>query len=209
MNGSWARPLAPGQVLPAPHSGIELGTTKNGPFTLRLFRSRGTRVAVMAGPHTARLLTLRAALAGASVRVATHETVAWSGVVRHGGDSRFVPDTSSSGAVPGTPTLLVDDLGAARPIGDVPDWHCHLRVSTLDPARLDLTRVSGLAHVEVALFDAVTAPLAAEIGRIFGLADDYASLTVVPRHAVAVVTRGQVHLVRPDLSAGERSLLGA
>ncbi len=69
--------------------------------------------------------------------------------------------------------------------------------------------MSGLAHVEVALFDAVTAPLAAEIGRIFNLADDYASLTVVPRHAVAVVTRGQVHLVRPVLSAGERSLLGA
>jgi hypothetical protein len=209
VNGSWARPLAPGQALPAPRSGVALGHTKAGPFTLRLFRPRGTRAAVLTAPHVARLLALRASLAGASLRVATHETAAWTGVVRHGGDARFVTDASRSDAPAGSPALVVDDLATTRPPGDVPAWHCHMRVSTLDPARLDLTRVAGLAHVEVAFFDAVTAPLASEIGRIFGLGADAATLTVVPRHAVAVVTRGQVHLVRPDLSPGERSLLGA
>lgn len=208
MNGAWSVPLTPGQVLPPPRSGIELGATKAGPFTLRLFRSRGTRAAVLTHSHVARLLALRAALAGVSVRVATHHPQSWTGVVRHGGDSRLVPDLGR-GLPPSTgPTLLVDDLGGSAPVGDVPDWHCHMRVGVLDQARLDLTRVSGLAHVEVAFFDAVTAPLASEIGRVFGLGADSASLTVVPRHAVAVVTRGQVHLVRPELTAGERSTLG-
>ncbi|GAA1943506.1 hypothetical protein [Nocardioides hwasunensis] len=205
---SWARPLASGQVLPAPRSGIELGQTKAGPLTLRLFRQRGTRAVVLTAPHVARLLALRAALAGASVRVASTRTSSWAGVVRHGGDTSFVPSLDRNRAPAQTPTLLVDDLGSSGPVGDVPDWHCHLRVGHLDEARLDLTRVAGLAHVEVAFFDAVSAPLATEIGRALGLGEASASLTVVPRHAVAVVTRGQVHLVRPELTAGERSVLG-
>lgn len=209
MSGPWAQPLAQGQVLPAPRSGIDIGLTKAGPFTVRLFRPRGTRAAVLTAPHVARLLTLRAALAGASVRVATHETHAWAGVVRHGGDSLFVPHPARDPAPVGAPALVVDDLGEGAAPDDVPDWHCHMRISRLDDARLDLTRVAGLSHVEVAFFDAVQAPLASEIGRIFDLGQAAASLTVVPRHAVAVVTRGQVHLVRLELSASERSVIGA
>lgn len=209
MTSAWAQPLSPGQVLPAPRSGIELGLTKAGPFTLRLFRPHGTRAAVLTAPHIARLLTLRAALSGASVRVATHSPQAWAGVVRQGGDSRFVQHPSQDPAPPQAPALVVDDLGRGGVAEDVPAWHCSLRVSTLDEARLDLTRVAGLTHVEVAFFDAVSAPLASEIGRIFNLGPVSASLTVVPRHAVAVVTRGQVHLVRPEVTAGERSAIGS
>lgn len=208
MSGPWAQPLVQGQVLPAPRSGIELGLTKAGPFTVRLFRPRGTRAALLTAPHIARMITLRAALAGASVRVATHQTHAWAGVVRHGGDSLFIAHPGDSQAPLGSPTLVVDDLGEGGALGDVPAWQCHLRVSRLDDARLDLTRVAGLAHVEVAFLDAVQAPLASEIGRMFDLGQAAASLTVVPRHAVAVVTRGQVHLVRPEFSAGERSAIG-
>ena len=209
MNGSWARPLRSGQVLHAPSSGVELGTTKSGPFALRLFRPGGTRAMVLTAPYVAQLLTLRAALAGASVRVASHRTPLWAGVVRHGSDSRFVADPAHSQPAPHASTMTVHDLGGTGgPIGEAADWQCLLRVGSLDEARLDLTRVSGLSHVEVAFFDAVSAPLAAEIGRIFGLGQASATLTVVPRHAVAVVTRGRVHLVRPELSPGERSILG-
>lgn len=209
MSASWGSPLGVGQRLPAPRSGVELGHTKAGPFTLRLFRERGTRVSVLSDPHVARLLVLRAALAGASVRVVTRDAASWAGVVRHGGDSRFVASLSASQAPAGTPTVLVDDLGDSGPVGDVQPWHCHLRVGRLDHARVDLTRLSGLARVEAALFDALSAPMAAEVGSVLGLGEASASLTVVPPRAVALVTRGQVHLVRPELTPGERSVLGA
>lgn len=208
MSGPWAQPLTQGQVLPAPRSGIELGVTKAGPFTVRLFRPRGTRAALLTAPHVARMLTLRAALAGASVRVATHRTHDWAGVVRHGSDSLFISRPGDSQAPVGAPTLVVDDTGEGGALGDIAPWQCHLRVSRLDEARLDLTRVAGLAHVEVAIFDAVQGPLASEIGRIFDLGQAAATLTVVPRHAVAVVTRGHVHLVRLDITTGERSAIG-
>jgi hypothetical protein len=206
----WQQPLPSGQVLPATVSGVDLGVTKSGRLTVRLFRPRGTRIAVFSAPYVAQLITLRAALAGASVRVATRRQTSWAGVVRHGGDSHFIAHTGhGQPAAHRPPTLVVDDLAdVPGPVGDATDWQCLLQVARLDQAGRDLTRLSGLSHADLAFFDALSEPLAAEVGHIFGLGTVAASLTVVPRHAVAVVSRGQVQLVRPELSAGERATLG-
>ena len=210
MTRAWQQTLAPGQVLPAPTTGVFLGRNKEGPLSLRLFRRRGTRMAVFSDPHVAQLLTLRAAVGGATVRVVTQRHAIWTPSLRHGLDAQIAPATAYLPVVQPGPSLFVDDLpDAPRPTGEVTDWQCLLHVRTLDGQHLDSARVANFAHVDVAFFSALPGPLAAEVGQMFDLGEAAASLTVVPPHAVAVVARGRVQLVRPELSAAERTTLGA
>lgn len=208
MTRAWQQTLAPGQVLPAPTTGVFLGRNKEGPLSLRLFRRRGTRMAVFSDPDVAQLLTLRAAVAGAAVRVVTQRHTIWTPALRHGMDAQIAPVTGYLPVVQPGPSLFVDDLpDAPRPTGDVNDWQCLLHIRTLDGQPLDATRIASFAHVDVAFFGALSSPLAADVGQLFDLGEAAASLTVVPPHAVAVVARGRVQLVRPELAAGERTAL--
>ena len=202
------RRLAPGGAVPAPTTGIYVGENRAGPVRLRLFRQQGTRMVVFSAPRLAQLLTLRAAVSGVRVRILTQQQAAWMPALRHGSDAQFSPINSAALAVPAGPNLLVEDLpDSPRHGADITDWQCLIHVRDLDDAALAAGRLSTFAHVDVVALGALSAPAAAEVGRMFNLGKGAASLTVVPPHAVALVTRGRIELVRPEPTAAERTAL--
>ncbi|OYO25007.1 hypothetical protein CGZ93_00615 [Enemella dayhoffiae] len=110
-------------------SGLVLGTGPNGPVTIRLFRERGTRLAVSVPQYVAWLLAFRSISLGAHLSLLpTHERE-WQGLVervrRHGGTvdvltgdvARRLPEAGR----PFRPSLIVDDTdhydGAQAQIG--------------------------------------------------------------------------------------------
>ncbi|WP_067431660.1 hypothetical protein [Nocardioides jensenii] len=207
----WRTALLPDVAVPAPTTGVYLGRNKSGPLTMRLFRPRGTRIAVFSGPLAAQLIALRAAQSGATVRVMSTREAAWGPVLRFGADARLLPPTGPSQMSASGPQLLVDDRpDISRPFAEVPGWQCMLDVRVLgsDAAKqVDENRVASFGNADVAFFSVLGQSMAAAVGNVFDLREAAASLTVVPPHAVAVVTRGSVQLVRLEPTGDERSAL--
>lgn len=206
----WQTALEPTAAAPAPMTGVYLGRNKSGPMTMRLFRPRGTRIVVFSGLFTAQLITLRAAVTGASVRVMTGRESAWMPLLQQGSDSRLLPPQGQQQLGAG-PRLLTDDRpDDGRPFGEADDWQCLVDVRTAgsdDPRLVDESRIGGFGGADVAFFSVLKPPLASLVGTAFGLGDASASLTVVPPHAVAIVTRGSVQLVRLEATQEERAVL--
>lgn len=205
----WQGALDPTAVVPAPTTGVHLGRNKSGPMTMRLFRPRGTRIVVFSGLHTAQLITLRAAVTGAVVRVMSAREAAWLPVLHQGSDARLLPPDGQQFA-PGPRVLTDDRPDDGRPFGEADDWQCLIDVRTLgsdDPRLVDESRISGFGAADVAFFSVLNTSLATLVGGVFDLGEAAASLTVVPPHAVAIVTRGHVQLVRMEATNEERAVL--
>ncbi|KRF14205.1 hypothetical protein [Nocardioides sp. Soil796] len=210
MSRAWRQPLMPEHVVPAPTTGVFLGRNKSGPLTLRLLRPRGTRIVVFSGPYAAQLMSLRAAVSGVAVRIVTNREAAWAPTLRNGSDTRLVP---ANGPLPPAiqgPGLVIEDRpDEPRPLAEVSDWQCLLDLRNLPEGHdeADAARLSSFGNADVAFFGALSTTLANAAGRVFNLGDAAASLTVVPPHAVAVVARGSVQLVRLEATPGERDAL--
>ncbi|MGI8762156.1 MAG: hypothetical protein ACR2LF_12855 [Jatrophihabitantaceae bacterium] len=185
----------------APVSGVHLGTGQRGQVTLRLFRGRPTRVAVVGATAAAVLLAVRAAAAGASVVVSSERGAAWSSALAHAVDARVVEQRSAPSAA-GGPTLLVDDRpGEARGLGEAGAWQC--RVDLRSPGtRADL---ASLTAADVVLLGHIPAELADYVPALFVVPP--AQLTSLGGGTVALVRRGSLEHVSLDPSASEAGLL--
>ncbi|MDT0202162.1 hypothetical protein [Nocardioides sp. AE5] len=204
-------PLVPEQSIPAPRTGVHLGRTKTGDVTLRLFRPRGTRIVCFADPLGPQLITLRAAQAGTPTRISTSREAAWAGVVRHGPTVQLAPPEALRTGVAGAALLVDDRPDVARQLGEAGNWQCLLEVHDLTSLGKRIhaeARLAPFAHCDIALFPTLDRDHAEAAGRIFGLGSGAAALTVVPRHAMAVVMHGTVQLLRPEPTAAERQMLG-
>lgn len=190
-------------VVPAPKTGVYLGSGRSGPVTVRLVRPTGTRVADFSGAAAALLLTLRAAVAGTPVHVMTDRQPMWTNILRQGRDAHSSPLQQAVARRHG-PLVLVDDRPTdPQPIGEAVPWQCRIDVRTAWNEGF----VAGFGSADVAVFPMLPAPVAEAVGNAFGLGDGAGALLVVPRHSVAVVTRGQVKLVRLDPTTSEAQLL--
>lgn len=211
MSTPYRTPIPEGQAVPAPTTGIYLGVGPNGPLTMRLFRQRGTRIVVFSGIYAAQLLALRAAVSGAAVGVISSNPAPWSALAQHAANVRLM--SPATGVPRGTgPMLIVDDRPEQpRSLEEPSEWQCVIDVRTLrhdTAADSPASHLADLAQADVAVFDVLSREMAVTAGNVFGLGqDDAAALTVVPRHAVAVVSRGTVRLVRWDASAAENQVL--
>lgn len=110
-------------------SGLVLGNGPKGPVTIRLFRERGTRLAVSVPQYVAWLLTFRSISLGAHLSLLpTHERE-WLGLVervrRHGGTVDVIAGGAAArlpeAGLPYRPSLIIDDTdhydGAQASIG--------------------------------------------------------------------------------------------
>ncbi|OYN96333.1 hypothetical protein [Enemella evansiae] len=98
-------------------SGLVLGNGPKGPVTIRLFRERGTRLAVSVPQYVAWLLTFRSISLGAHISLLPTQEREWLGLVervrRHGGTVDVVPGGAAArlpeAGLPYRPSLIVDD----------------------------------------------------------------------------------------------------
>src|SRR5215472_16820885 len=183
MFGSIQVAIHDGDEAPALPAGIRIGMQRDRPMALRLFRPRGTRVAVLAGAVPAQLLAMRAAAAGATIRVQSPRPQAWRPVLRHGATVSIAPPGAAL-PPPGTldaPVLVVDgrpaDLGAVT--------HADVLV---------------LGQVGAAIADALAATISLSMSLI-------GQLAALGPGSVALVARGTIRYVSLDPSEGEAQLL--
>lgn len=207
MFGSMQVAIRDGDEAPAQPAGIRIGVRRDRPMALRLFRSQGTRVAVLASAVPAQLLAMRAAAVGATVRVQSPRPQAWGPVLRHGATVSIVPPGAGL-PPPGTlhaPVLVVDD----RPtevggLGDAGPWQCHLDIRALmSPADL-----GAVAHADVLIVGQVSAAIADALAATMGLSMSLiGQLAALGPGSVALVARGTITYVNLDPSQAEGQLL--
>jgi len=207
MFGSIQVAIHDGDEAPALPAGIRIGMQRGRPMALRLFRPRGTRVAVLAGAVPAQLLAMRAAAAGATIRVQSPRPQAWRPVLRHGATVSIAPPGAAL-PPPGTldaPVLVVDDrpteIGA---LGDAGPWQCRLDIRALmcpaDLGAVTHADVLVLGQVGAAIADALAATISLSMSLI-------GQLAALGPGSVALVARGTIRYVSLDPSEGEAQLL--
>lgn len=192
-----------GTAVPAPQTGVHFGTGTDGPLSLRLFRPVGTTIAALSGVQPARLIALRAAMGGSTVRVISSRPQVWTPVLRFGADARVAPPGA---AVPVTagPMLIVDDRPSeTRSLGEAGEWQCRVDVRTpWTPADM-----AAYSAADVLLVSMLSAEMAAVVGSMFGLGQAATALTTLRPDLVGVVTRGRLKIVTTPLSAAEAPVL--
>lgn len=215
--------VAPGDVVPAPPTGVAVGRGSSGTVHLRLFRQSCTRVVVggNGGLRAAQLLAVRAATSGIPVDVVTARPQMWQPLIGHGPGSRIRTPADPVRPTAG-PMLLVDDrtvssldidaAAAQRPLGDVRPWQCRLEIRgpatgqpTGGPAAETLGSVAG-AHLLV--LGAVPQGVAARAVAAFGISPEVGEvLPQLEPGTCALLRRGRLDYVALDAGAAERALL--
>jgi hypothetical protein len=193
-----------GIAVSAPASGVQLGTGRQGPVTLRLFRLGGTRVVVAARLLPVQLIVLRTAAAGTPVQVVTSRPQLWEPLLRH--DPRTHLVTAQEVRQPaGGPTLIVDDRPAeVRGPVEVGPWQCRVDVRSRW-AGADLAR---FAQADLTIFGAVASVLTDTIGSAFSLGRRGADpLAELDDNSVGVLRRTRAEFVSLDTTRAEWQLL--
>ena len=207
MFGSMEIAVGQGDAAPAQPAGLRIGSDGERPTFLRLFRPRGTRVAVLASAMPAQLLAMRAASAGAMVRVQSPRPQAWGPVLQHGANVSVAPPGAGL-PPPGTlsaPVLIVDDRPTeASGLGNAAPWQCRLDIRAVMSAS-DLGR---LGSADVLIVGQLGAATAGVLARIMALPESVSgSLTILGPGSVALVAKGTIHYVVLDPSPAEGQLL--
>jgi hypothetical protein len=207
MFGSMQVLIRAGDTAPAQASGVRIGMQRDRPVSLRIFRPQGTRIAVLASAVPAQLLSMRAASAGAAVRVQSPRPQAWGPLVRHGIDVSVAPPGAGlpPPGTPNAPVLVVDDRPAEKgSLGDAGPWQCRLDIRALmSPSDLGAT-----AHADVLVLGQVTSNIANALAGIMGLnVSSIGQLGALGPGTVALVSRGSIRYVALDPSQAEGRLL--
>jgi hypothetical protein len=187
--------------------GLRIGSRGARPMWLRLFRPRGTRVAVFASAVPAQVLAMRAVSAGATVRVQSPRPQAWGPVLQHGVNVSVAP--SGAGLPPpGTlsaPVLIVDDRPTETSgLGDAGPWQCRVDIRAV----MSSSDLGRLASADMLIVGQLGAATAGVLARMMGVpASMCGSLTTLEPGSVALVARGTVQCVALDPSPAEAALL--
>lgn len=207
FGGSMEVAIRDGDEAPAQQAGVRVGTRRDRPLVLRLFRPQGTRVAVLAGAVPAQLLAMRAATVGATIRVLSPRPQAWGPVIRHGANVSVGPP--GAGLPPpgtlSTPVLVVDD----RPtevggLGDAGAWQCRLDIRAL----MGPSDLGSVAHADIVIVGQVSAAIADALAATMGLSMPAVSqLPALGPGAVALVARGAITYVTLDPTRDEAQVL--
>jgi hypothetical protein len=207
MFGSMEIAIRAGDEAPAQPGGLRIGSRGGRPTWLRLFRPRGTRVAVLASAVPAQVLAMRAVSAGATVRVQSPRPQAWGPVLQHGANVSVGPPGAGL-PPPGTlsaPVLIVDDRPTETSgLGDAGPWQCRLDIRAV----MSSSELGRLASGDLLIVGQLGAATADVLARTMGVpASTSASLTTLGSGSVALVARGTIEYVALDPSPAEAALL--
>lgn len=207
MFGSISVAIRPGDEAPAQPSGVRIGLRREQPVSLRLFRPQGTRVAVLASAVPAQLLAMRAASAGAMIRVQSPRPQAWGPVLRHGANVSVAPPGAGlpPPGTPHAPVLVVDDRPTdAGGLGEAGAWQCRLDIRAL----MSTSDLGAIAHADVLVFGQVTSAIASALAATMSLPmSQIGQLTALGPGSVALVSRGVIQYVALDPTQAEGQLL--
>ncbi|HET6877272.1 MAG TPA: hypothetical protein VFH38_07070 [Jatrophihabitans sp.] len=189
-------------AVPAPASGLMLGSGRGAPVALRLFRSQGTRLIVAGDPLPAQLLALRAASAGTPVHVITAVSALWEQVVAHGPGHRVQQPGETRPAVVGAALVVHDHPTRSR--ADVRPWQCRVDVRSGWSA----ADLGSFTAADLTVFGRVSSETSLRIAALYGLAPraTEAMTGLLPRGA-ALVRPGRIEYVELQLSPAEAQLL--
>jgi hypothetical protein len=151
---------------------------------------------------------MRAASAGATIRVQSPRPQVWGPVLRHGANVSLAPPGAGL-PPPGTlsaPVLIVDDRPTeAGGLGDAGPWQCRLDIR----ATMTSADLGPLAAADVLLVGQLGAASAGVLARMTAVPTSLISpLTTLGPGTVALVARGgTIHYVALDPSPAEGELL--
>ncbi|WP_026927996.1 hypothetical protein [Granulicoccus phenolivorans] len=153
-HGALDHPYAPAPVVQTGPSGLIVGMGPRGPVTIRLFRSRPTRLVAAAPPYVTWLLAYRTVSLGAYVSLLTGRPRDWEGLRNHiqasGGTADLVPTAHGlpEAGRPYRPSLIVDDGGTFDPATPLGPWQALLTTTTVTgPAAIQHLRSADMGLI--------------------------------------------------------------